>query len=218
MHLVSEQCRVIGTSAVVATGIPVAVGHAMALKMKKSDAIVVCFFGDGATEEGCFLESVNFAALKKLPILFVCENNFYAIHEPIEKRWATNQLCERIATYGIETRQFKKTDILPIHEFAGDAINKIRRGEGPVFMECQAYRWREHVGPCEDFDQGYRRQDDAVEWVNNDQFDCLGQMLTTPQCEQIDHQVNTQISDAFEFAESSSYPMPEELHDYNYAK
>mgnify|MGYP000299988257 CR=1 FL=1 len=217
MHLISSGSRVIGTSAVVGTGIPVAVGHAMALKMQNSKDLVVCFFGDGATEEGCFLESINFAALKKLPILFVCENNFYAIHEPLEKRWATNKLCERVATYGIETRQFKQPDILALHDYVGDALTKIRKGDGPAFIECQAYRWREHVGPCEDYDQGYRDKDEAKRWMDLDPYEHLGSGLTQIERERIDLEVLTKINDAFEFAEASAFPQPEALYDFNYA-
>ena len=85
----------------VGTTIPLAVGYALAFKRQRSDRVVVAFFGDGATEEGVFTESLNFAALHKLPMLFVCENNFYAIHTPITRRWATQRLCERVETYGI---------------------------------------------------------------------------------------------------------------------
>ena len=221
MHLISEQSRVIGTSAVVGTGIPVAVGHAMALKMQKkqhdNDDLVVCFFGDGATEEGCFLESINFAALHKLPILFVCENNFYAIHEPLNKRWATHQLCERIRTYGIEAQQFEKPNILELHEYVGKALRKIRQGEGPDFIECHAYRWREHVGPCEDYDQGYRSKKESDEWIKNDPYEVLGSQLDATKRKQIDQEIIAKIDDAFEFAEMSAYPTAEALYDFNYA-
>jgi pyruvate dehydrogenase E1 component alpha subunit len=217
MHLISKEHRVIGTSAVVATGIPVAVGHAMAIKMQAKDDVVVCFFGDGATEEGCFLESVNFAALHKLPILFVCENNFYAIHEPIEKRWATPYLCERIATFGIKAQQFSQPDILALHHQAGAAIERIRSGQGPEFMECHAYRWREHVGPNEDFDQGYRDESEMAGWREQDPYACLAERIEPDTKARIDREIEQQIIAAFEFAESSAFPEPAELYRYAYA-
>src|SRR5439155_16472388 len=101
MHLVDINRYILGTSAVVGTTIPIAVGYALAVKREGHGRVVAAFFGDGATEEGVFYESLNFAALHRLPVLFVCENNVLAIHTPIEKRWATRQLCERVRTYGI---------------------------------------------------------------------------------------------------------------------
>ena len=104
----------LGTSAVVGTTIPVAVGFALAFKRTRSDSVAVAFFGDGATEEGVFTESLNFASLHKLPVLFVCENNYYAIHTPVTRRWATQRLCERVATYGIPAHQIDDGDVLKL--------------------------------------------------------------------------------------------------------
>jgi TPP-dependent pyruvate/acetoin dehydrogenase alpha subunit len=147
MHLIDMSHYVLGASAVVGTTIPVAVGYALALKRMKTDRVVVAFFGDGATEEGVFAESLNFASLHKLPVLFVCENNYYAIHTPITKRWATQQLCERVETYGIPAHQVDDGDVLKLRSLAADSIVHVRGGGGPVFIECRTYRWREHVGP-----------------------------------------------------------------------
>src|SRR5436309_1083397 len=105
MHLVDMNQYILGTSAVVGTTVPIAVGYSLALKLEGKGRVVAAFFGDGATEEGVLYESLNFAALHRLPVLFVCENNFFAIHTPLEKRWATRQLCERVRTYGIPAQQ-----------------------------------------------------------------------------------------------------------------
>ncbi|MGJ8483996.1 thiamine pyrophosphate-dependent dehydrogenase E1 component subunit alpha [Pseudoalteromonas sp. SYSU M81236] len=218
MHLVDSQQGIIGMSAVVGTGIPVAVGYALAIKQKKSPDVVVVFMGDGATEEGCFSESINFAALHKLPILFVCENNQLAIHEPIEKRWATPYLAERVSTYGIPSKQFTKPDILAIHEYVGAQIEQMRKGSGPSFIECFTHRWSEHVGPNEDYDQGYRTSEDAKQWRENDVLITLGQTLTPELRDSIDRKIETKIKEALEFAEQSPFPDPTELYDYVYAK
>ena len=112
MHMVAMEQHILGTSAVVGTTVPIAVGYALALKREGKGRLAVAFFGDGATEEGVFHESLNFAALHKLPVLFVCENNGYAIHTPLSKRWATNRLCERVATYGIPAQKVPDSDVL----------------------------------------------------------------------------------------------------------
>src|SRR5205085_1172988 len=110
-----------------------------------------------------------FAALQKLPILFVCENNFYAIHAPVTRRWATDRLCERVVTYDIPATQFDDGDVLKLRAWAMEAVTRIRAQHGPMFAECRTYRWREHVGPGEDFEAGYRTRDDLQTWIENDQ-------------------------------------------------
>ncbi|MDP6785678.1 MAG: thiamine pyrophosphate-dependent dehydrogenase E1 component subunit alpha [Rhodospirillales bacterium] len=168
MHLVDMEQGILGTSAVVATTIPVAVGYALALKREGRGRIVVSFFGDGATEEGAFAESLNFAALHDLPILFVCENNGYAIHSPIEDRWASPALCARVETYGIRTHRFTEGDVFALRSATEKACQSLRAGDGPVFIECLACRWREHVGPEDDFDAGYRDRAEMEPWLAND--------------------------------------------------
>jgi TPP-dependent pyruvate/acetoin dehydrogenase alpha subunit len=211
MHLIDMSRNILGASAVVGTTIPVAVGYALAFQQKRSEFISVAFFGDGATEEGVFAESLNFAALKKLPVLFVCENNYYAIHTPITRRWATQRLCERVATYGIPTYQIDDGGVLKLRELAAHSIAGIRRGLGPVFIECRTYRWREHVGPNEDFDQGYRAREELHPWQRNDQVEQIGEMIDANRRATIDAEIERDIADAVAFAESSPFPNREAL-------
>ncbi len=218
MHLVETSKNVIGMSAVVGTGIPVAVGHALALKQQQRSDVVVVFMGDGATEEGCFSESINFAALHKLPILFVCENNRLAIHEPLEKRWAADTLTERVATYGIPSRRFTTPDVMAIHQHTGALISAIRDGAGPAFIECQTHRWVEHVGPNEDYDQGYRSADEGRRWREQDVYLQLGAGLPSSVKADIDQHVEQVVAAAVAFAEQSPFPGAEELYDYVYAE
>lgn len=212
MHLIDMAHYVLGASAVVGTTIPVAVGFALALKRSKSDRVAVAFFGDGATEEGVFAESLNFASLQKLPVLFVCENNYYAIHTPITRRWATNRLCERVETYGIPAHRVDDSDVFDLRTLAAGAVARMRHGEGPSFIECRTYRWREHVGPNEDYDQGYRARDDFNRWLKDDQMERVGRMLSDERRAQIDSEIELEIADAVEFAESSPYPTIENLY------
>ncbi len=217
MHLIEVPHNVIGASAVVGTHIPVAVGHALALKREGKGRIVVVFFGDGATEEGVFYESLNFASLHKLPVLFVCENNGFAIHTPLEKRWATHKLCERVETFDIPATRIDDGDVFAIRDAAIEAIKAIRGGEGPQFMECMTYRWREHVGPGEDYDDGYRERADQAPWVQNDQVARLAQMLEVTERDAIDAEIEAEITAAVEFAENSPEPNPEDVWDNVYA-
>jgi TPP-dependent pyruvate/acetoin dehydrogenase alpha subunit len=217
MHLIDMSHNVLGTSAVVGTTIPIAVGYALAFKRGRSDRVVVSFFGDGATEEGVFTESLNFAALHKLPILFVCENNFYAIHTPVTKRWATQRLCERVGTYGIPTHQIDDGDVLRLRAVAAAAVARLRRGEGPVFIECRTYRWREHVGPSEDFDAGYRERADFEPWLESDQVERMGTLISADRRAAIDADVERELADAIAFAEASPFPEIDALHADVYA-
>lgn len=217
MHLVGPDVGVMGSSAVVATQIPNAVGAALAQKMKGTKNVVVVFFGDGASEEGVFHESLNFAALHKLPIMFVCENNGFAIHTPLERRWASDRLTERVATYGMPAEKIADGDVLKIHRRADEMISFMRLGGGPTFLELHAYRWREHVGPNEDFDAGYRHRSDAEQWMENDQVPRLGAMIDSGVKAAIDAEIEEEIVEAFAFAENSPPPAPEELYTNVYA-
>jgi TPP-dependent pyruvate/acetoin dehydrogenase alpha subunit len=217
MHLVDMAAGVLGASAVVGTGIPVATGVALAAKRRKTGAVVVCFLGDGASEEGCFAESLNFAALHKLPILYVCENNGYAIHEPLSKRWAADRLCERVATYGIPVEKIADGDVFTVRAATERALAHVRGGNGPAFMETLCYRWREHVGPAEDYDQGYRDRADLIPWLENDQVEKLGRLLDPATRAGVDAAVEAEVAAAFAFAEAAPFPDPDTLEAFTYA-
>ena len=151
MHMIDVSANVLGCSAVVATNIPIAMGYAWRLKQQKNGGVIACFFGDGATEEGVFYESLNFAALHKLPILFVCENNGLAIHSPLKKRWSHFDICARVNGFGIPVHELKEMDIFKIHNTADEVVKRIRMGSGPEFMECHTYRWRSTCWPWRRF-------------------------------------------------------------------
>jgi TPP-dependent pyruvate/acetoin dehydrogenase alpha subunit len=212
MHLVDMSHNGLGASAVVGTTIPVAVGYAFALKSMKTDRVVVAFFGDGATEEGVFAESLNFAALRKLPILFVCENNSYAIHAPLNRRWATDKLCERVETYGIPAFRCDDGDVFKMRSLAAVAVEQLRCGAGPIFIECRTYRWCEHVGPDSDFDAGYRPLAEIEYWLKNDQVKRLAALIAPERRAEIESEIETDIAEAIRFAEASPFPAAEALH------
>jgi TPP-dependent pyruvate/acetoin dehydrogenase alpha subunit len=212
MHLVDVAHGVMGASAVVGTTIANAVGYAYAFKLKRKDAVVVSFFGDGGTDEGVFHESMNFAALKGLPLIFVCENNSYAIHTHLLKRHKQANLCERARSYGMPAEHIGNNDVFRIHERVGAAVGALRSGqEGPFFFECLTYRLKEHVGPGEDFHLGYRTSEEAAPWIEDDPVRRLAEMIDDRRRKQIEEEVDAEIHAAVLFAEESPFPEREEL-------
>lgn len=212
MHLIDTAAGMMGTSAVVGTTIANSVGYAYALKCQRKSAIVVSFFGDGATEEGVFHESLNFAALKQLPIIFVCENNGYAIHTHQRQRQARQNIAERAGDYGMPAERIENNDALRFYERMTAAVNALRGGQpGPFFFECQTYRWKEHVGPNEDFQLGYRSVAEAQTWVENDQVTRIAALVEPERRRELEAEVEAEIQTAFAFAETSPYPQHEML-------
>jgi TPP-dependent pyruvate/acetoin dehydrogenase alpha subunit len=215
MHLVDVSQGVMGTSAVVGTTIPNAVGNALAFKYQNKQDLVVSFFGDGAVEEGVFWESLNFAVLQKLPILFVCENNQYAIHSAQKSRQGVVDICAKVESFGLPVTRIFDNDIFEIYNYTQSATTQIRQDRcGPMFVECMTYRWLEHVGPGEDFDLGYRPKEESKPWIENDQLIRLAELLNPEVCKKIEHVADEEIREAFDFAENSNFPEDAELfHD-----
>jgi TPP-dependent pyruvate/acetoin dehydrogenase alpha subunit len=201
-----------GASAVVGTTIANAVGYAHALKQRGQKAIVVSFFGDGATEEGVFSESLNFAVLKRLPILFVCENNQYAIHTHQRQRQGNPDIGARARGFGLTTARIDNNDVIALYERTREVAAKIRTGFGPWFFEVMTYRWGEHVGPGADYHLGYRTEEEARPWRQNDAVQRVGEMIAPMERERIEAAVDAEIAEAFAFAEASPFPEPDALY------
>ncbi len=211
MHLVDINVGVMGGSAVVATTVPQAVGYAYGFQLQHKDNVVVSFFGDGAVEEGVFHESMNFAALKKLPLIFLCENNLYAIHSRQEARQSGVDICHFARAYDMPAERIEDNDVLAIRDRVGTAVREIRGGApGPRFFECMTYRWKEHVGPNDDYTFGYRSLEEARPWVEGDQVKRLAEMLGRDAA-RINTEVEREIAEAFAFAEASPFPPANDL-------
>ena len=214
MHLIDTSQGVMGTSAVVGTTIPQAVGFAYAQRLQRKSSIVVSFFGDGATDEGVFYESLNFAALKELPIIFVCENNSYAIHTHQLNRQRYANICDRVRPFGMPAESIED-DVFQVYERIRTAAQSLRQGgSGPFFFECMTYRWKEHVGPNDDFQLGYRSIEEAEPWFKNDQVERLAGMLDLELRIHIEQEVEDEIQSAINFAETSPFPDEAELYDH----
>ena len=213
MHLVDIEAGVLSASAIVGTGIPNAVGYAVAIKMRKKDNVALTFFGDGAVDEGCFYESLNYAALERLPVIFMCENNGYAVYSRQLDRQPKSNITERAATLGVQAMRIDGNDALGVYEQVVKAVSALRHGHGgPFLFECMTYRWREHVGPNEDFDGIRRDRAEAEVWFEKDPIRLIAARLDEKVRKEIEVEVTKQIEEAFAFAEASAFPGPEELY------
>ena len=212
MHLIDTSRGVMGMSAVVATTIPQAAGYAYAFKLRKQKNIVVSFFGDGATEEGVFHETLNFAALKKLPMIFVCENNQYAVLSHQSERQSSSNIAERASVYGMHSEKIDQNDAQAIYEKINWARNQIvEKGEGPIFFECMTERYREHVGPNERDDIKTRSAE------INDPLEQLSKLVSYDFKEGVSKEVDLELKDAIDFADKSSFPSNDTLYQDVYA-
>jgi TPP-dependent pyruvate/acetoin dehydrogenase alpha subunit len=212
MHLIDTSRGVMGMSAVVATTIPQAAGYAYAFKLRKQKNIVVSFFGDGATEEGVFHETLNFAALKKLPMIFVCENNQYAVLSHQSERQSSSNITERASVYGMHSEKIDKNDAQAIYEKINWARNQIvEKGEGPIFFECMTERYREHVGPNERDDIKTRSAE------INDPLEQLSKLVSYDFKEGVSKEVDLELNEAIDFADKSSFPSNDTLYQDVYA-
>lgn len=217
MHLADADCGILATTAIVGGGIPISVGAALSLKMKKSRNISVVFFGDGAVDEGVFYESLNFAALKKLPVLFVCENNFYATNSAQISRQPLDNIYKRGEIFGISGSRCDGNDAQKIAEICRDLIAEVRQGKGPVLLECRTYRWKAHVGPDCDIDIGCRSKRELATWVKKCPIMTFEsrllkkRILTKDMIGKIRSKIQLEIEDAVDFAKQSSFPDTKEL-------
>ncbi len=153
------------SSPILGAMIPVAVGAALSFKMDNKTAIAVSIFGDATIEEGVFAESVNFAVTKKLPVLFLCENNLYSTHSPLSVRQPSSSITERLRTPEFKTRQIDGNDVEAVYEGLSKIIHEIKTNHMPQLVECMTYRVREHVGPLFDYDRGYRSKEEVDGWL-----------------------------------------------------
>lgn len=219
MHLIDRDVGMLGTVPIVAATIPVAVGAALTAKMTGEDRVAVAFFGDSATEEGLFHESLNFAALYDLPVVFVCENNYFSSHLRLQRRRPVEDLSNIADGYAVPTKRLDGNDVLEVYGEASEAVRRARAGDGPTFLECVTHRWRGHVGPSDDLDVGLRSQDELDYWQARCPINRLENDLRThPDVEEealdsIRADVTTAVEDSVEFARNSPHPDPDSVTD-----
>jgi TPP-dependent pyruvate/acetoin dehydrogenase alpha subunit len=215
MHLIDLKANFIGSAPIVAGTIPIAVGTAYASKLRKQNDISVIFFGDAAVEEGVFYESLNFAAVKKLPILFVCENNFYSIFTPLSERQPNRPIADLAKSRGVYTDVGDGNNALEVFDKTQKAVQLLRRGEGPAFLEFETYRFLEHCGPNSDDYLGYRDAEEVKAWKSKCPVLRLKEsileknIVNTVELDLVEKELGQEVEDAFIFAKQS--PMAEEV-------
>lgn len=224
MHLVDLSTGFLGASPIVGSTIAIAVGVAFGTVMRGEQRVTVTFFGDTAVEGGVFHESLNFAALKKLPAVFVCENNLYSTQSPLSVRQPEGSEIFRLAKgHGIESHQGDGNDVLDVYALAKRAIRKARQGGGPTFLEFKTYRWREHCGPYYDFELGYRTEAEFEKWRRRCPVKMLRErllkngILCHQDIENTEHKLAAEIADAVKFARESPFPKKQLLLEHVYA-
>ena len=218
MHLASPETGMLGASAIVAGTVPIAVGAALAAALRGSDDVSVAFFGDAGIEQGVTHESLAFAALRRLPVVFVCENNLYATLTPLSKRQVSADVWPRAVAHGLPGVSVDGNDVLAVYEAAAHAVARARAGDGPTFIEAKTYRWREHVGPNFDVELGYRTQAELDAWMARDPLlrharilETSG-VLTAAERLALDREVEAEVADAVRFAKASPFPEPAALY------
>jgi pyruvate dehydrogenase E1 component alpha subunit len=220
MHIADFSIGMLGATAVVGAGIPIAVGAALSVKLRKAEQVVACFFGEGASNQGTFHEGINMAATWHLPVIFVCENNLYAMGTRQSKVMNIENIADRAMAYGIPGVTVDGNDVLAVYEGTEKAVERARRGEGPTLIECKTYRQKGHsrVDPAR-----YRPREEVERWLAKDPIKRFKEellkanIIIEAEAQQIEREVAARIEEAVKFAMESPYPDPEEALEDVYA-
>jgi len=221
MHIADFNIGMLGATAVVGAGIPIAAGAGLSIKLRGTDHVVACFFGEGASNQGTFHEGINIAATWRLPVVFVCENNLYAMGTRQSLVMSIENIADRAIAYGIHGVVVDGNDVLAVYEAASEAVNKARQGGGPTLIECKTYRQKGHSR----FDPAaYRPKNEVEEWVKKDPIPRFKSkliemgVLTNEEDEKVKSEAKAAVEGAVKFAMESPFPEPEEALEDVYAR
>lgn len=210
MHIADAEKGILGANGIVGAGHNIAVGAGLSISVRDTDQVCACFFGDASTNQGTFHESMNLAAIWKLPVVFICENNFYGISMSQERHQAIRDIADRAAGYGIPGVVVDGNDVFAVWEAAGEAIKRAREGMGPTLIECKTYR---HRGHFEGDPATYKPTEEQAAWLEKDPIDKMraymldNKVVDQAGLDKLDAQVDKEIADAITFADES--PLPE---------
>jgi TPP-dependent pyruvate/acetoin dehydrogenase alpha subunit len=226
MHIVDYALGILGANGIVGGGLPIATGSALAAVIAGKDDVTACFFGDGASNEGTFHESLNLAAVWKLPVVFVCENNGYGEFTPMQTVTAVRDIAQRAHGYNIPGFIVDGNDVMEVFRFASEAVARARAGEGPTLLECKTYRWEGHVvGEAAFLGEGaYRPTAEVEAWklkcpiIRYQQFLVSGGKIDQAELDRIDKETTAELEDAIKFARESALPDVSEVTDDVYAE
>jgi pyruvate dehydrogenase E1 component alpha subunit len=220
MHIAHVPLGILGAVGIVGSGIAMATGAALSAKMRGTHQVVLCFFGDGASNTGRFHEGINLGAIWKLPVVYICENNHWAVSTPISSVVSIMNIADRAVGYGIPGVVVDGMDVIAVYEQVGEAVARARRGEGPTLVEAKTYRFRGHF----EGDAGtYRPKEEVEEWLKKDPIKKFKEqliqtgVLTEEKAHKIDQEIIEEINSAVKFAEESPFPDPEDTLEDVYA-
>ena len=220
MHLVDTSVGHMGSSSIVGGGIPIGTGLALAIDMKKQDRVSVVFFGDGAADEGVLYESVNFAILKKLPVIYIYENNQFSVCSRVSARHANEIIFHAIPPKHMFTKTVNGNAILEVYEAAREAVLRARNGQGPSFIECKTYRVRGHAGAGSDAGLGYRSAKEISSWESKCPVTTFREkllqkgLISQNDIQDMEKDIDIEIDGAFSFAQESPLPKGEDILQY----
>ena len=220
MHIAAPEIGIVGCSAIAGAGIPIAAGVGLSIQMRGTDQVCVSFFGDGASNTGAFHEGMNLAALWKLPVIYVLENNMYAISVAASRSSRVRNIADRAEAYGMESAVADGMDVLSVYHAVSEAVARARRGEGPTLVECRTYRFRGHHEGDPKKGETYRTRGEMDEWEKKDPIQRLARYITSErrgtesQLETIRQETIKEVNDAVTFAKQSPSPRPEDVASY----
>jgi pyruvate dehydrogenase E1 component alpha subunit len=219
MHIANINIGILGANGIVGGGIPIAVGAALSCKMRKTDQVTACFFGDDASNTGAFHEGLNLASIHHLPVVFICENNLYGISVPQKQHQAIKDISIRAKAYNMPGITVDGNDVLAVYEASGKAVERARAGEGPTLIECKTYRWRGHHEGDPNRGSRYRPAKEVEEWMKKcpirrfEEGLIKKKILTKEKVKTIREEIEKEIDKAIAFARESPYPNPQDLYE-----
>ncbi|MBI1987171.1 MAG: thiamine pyrophosphate-dependent dehydrogenase E1 component subunit alpha [Nitrospinae bacterium] len=220
MHIADLDIGILGANGIVGGGLAIAPGAGLSARLRGTDQVVVCFFGDGASNQSTFHEGINMASIWRLPVIFVCENNLYGISTPQSRHQNIRDVSDRARAYGIPGVTVDGNDVIAVYEATREAVRRARAGEGPTLLECKTYR---HRGHFEGDPMSYRTKEEMEEWRRRDPVERFWgklremRLLTETDYAELDRQIRAQIDEAIRYAEESPLPDPAEMMEDVYA-
>lgn len=214
MHIADINIGILGANGVVGGGIPIATGAGLSIKMKGTKQVVICFFGDGAVNQGSFHESLNLASIWNLPVIYIIENNLYGMSMAVNKAVKIDRLADRAKAYNIPGIVMDGNDVIAVYDTVSEAVEKVRNGEGPILIESLTYRWRGHSRSDA---RAYRTREEEAEWREKCPIKRFKErlisegLLTEEGFKELQKKVDDDLNNAVEFAKASPFPDPEDL-------
>jgi pyruvate dehydrogenase E1 component alpha subunit len=219
MHIADMNIGILGANGIAGGGIPIAAGAGLSIKLRKTDQVCVCFFGDGSSNNGTFHESLNLSSLHRLPVIFVCENNGYGISVSQARHQAIKDIAVRSTSYDMPGVVVDGNDVIEVYQAVSKAVLRARAGEGPTLIECKTYRWRGHHEGDPNQGRRYRTTEEIEGWKKKDPIPRLAEklleekVLTKKKIASIEAKANEEIDQAVAFANESEFPTVEEMYE-----